>query len=150
MPSPDEMRAAALKYFSCFATADVDGIMSLFAEDAVVEDPIGAPPQQGAAAIRKFFESGFAYVGGRILFEPEGAVRVAGNYAACAAIAICDRASPPFRMETLDVWTFDESGKFASMKAFYGPTNIHSLGDGEDAAEAVGRTQAFVDSLSRS
>lgn len=148
MPSPEQMRAAALKYFSCFATADVEGIVGLFAADAVVEDPVGSTPQKGTEALRKFFSSGFAHVGGGFRFEPEGAVRVAGDAVACAAIATCEKADPPFRMETLDVWTFDAAGKFTSMKAYYGPTNIHSL-TGGSSEEAANRTKAFVDSLSR-
>ncbi len=146
MPSADEMRAAALKYFSCFAAADLDGIVGLFAEDAVVEDPVGGPAHKGSAAIRKFFEAGFAHVGGGFTFEPEGAVRVAeaGHAAACAAVATVENANPPFRMETLDVWTFNEAGKFSSMKAYYGPTNVHSLsGDANAAAEAAKRAESF-------
>lgn len=145
MPDPDQMRAAALKYFASFATADVDTIVSLFAEDAVVEDPIGSPPQRGHAALRAFFQAGFDHVGGGFRFEPEGAVRIAGNHAACAAIATVERASPPFRMETLDVWSFDESGKFKTMTAYYGPTNIKAL-SGTDQ-EAADRAQSFIQSL---
>ena len=146
MPSPEQMRAAALKYFSCFAAADVDGIVALFAEDAVVEDPVGGTPQRGLAAIRKFFESGFVHVGGGFSFVPEGNVRVAERAVACAAVATVERADPPFRMETLDVWTVGEDGKFTSMKAYYGPTNVHSLsGDADAAAEAARKAQSFVD-----
>ena len=148
MPDPDKMREAALKYFSSFAAADVDAIVSLFAEDAVVEDPVGSTPQRGIAAIRNFFESGFKHVGGGFRFEPEGNVRVAERAVACAAVATVERADPPFRMETLDVWTVGDDGKFTSMKAYYGPTNVHALsGDAASAAKAAANAKSFTDKL---
>ena len=148
MPTPEQMRDAMLTYFAAFATADVDSIVGLFADDAVVEDPVGGTRIEGAAALRKFFGGGFDLVGGAYRFEPQGAVRIAGNHAACAAIATCDKAAPPFRIETMDVMEFNEDGKFASMKAYWGPTNLHSLsGDASQGAEAASLAQGFLKSL---
>jgi steroid delta-isomerase len=143
------MRAAVLKYFASFATADVEAIASLFANDAVIQDPIDGPPIKGRDAIRNFFTSGFAYVGGPYEFVPEGAVRIAGNFAACAAIATCDKANPPFRLDTLDVMEFDADGKIVSMKAYWGPANMQTLGAGDPAAaaDAAQRAKAFVASM---
>jgi steroid delta-isomerase len=146
MPTPEQMRDAVLAYFACFASADVEAIVGLFAEDAVVEDPVDGARIVGRDAIRAFFTSGFAFVGGAYRFEPEGAVRIAGRHAACAAIAICDKADPPFRLETIDVMTFDESGKFAGMKAYWSPVNMRSL-SGDDPGAAASRVQNFMQSL---
>jgi steroid delta-isomerase len=148
MPTPEQMRDAVLKYFASFETADVDSIASLFADDAVVEDPIGGARMEGIAAIRSFYTGGFAFTRGGYSFVPEGAVRIAGNHAACAAIATCDNVDQPFRLEALDVMTFDEAGKFVSMKAYWGPFNMQSLsGDPAAGAEAAARSQEFLKSL---
>ena len=149
MPTPDHMRAAVLKYFASFATADVDSIVGLFAENAVIRDPIDGPPMKGREAIRNFFSSGFDYVGGAYDFVPEGAVRIAGNFAACAAIATCDKATPPFQLDTLDVMEFGADGKIVSMKAYWGPANMQTLGAGDpaEAADAAERAKAFVASM---
>lgn len=148
MVDADQMRDAALKYFASFASADVESIVSLFAENATIEDPVGGPPVSGHDGIRQFFSGGFAFIGGGYTFAPEGAVRIAGNHAAVAAIATCDKADPPFWLETLDVFEFDDAGKIVSMKAYWGPTNMHSLsGDPEAARRAAERAQGFVDSL---
>jgi steroid Delta-isomerase len=147
MPSPEHMRDAVLTYFASFETADVDRIVALFADDAVVEDPIGGARMEGIKAIRAFFTGGFDYVGGGYRFVPEGKVRVAANHAACAAIATCDKADPPFRLETLDVMTFDEAGKIAAMKAYWGPLNMTSLSEGGSGAEAAEKANAFLKSL---
>ena len=148
MPTPERMRDAELKYFASFATADVEAIVGLFAEDAVVEDSIGGARMEGAATLRAFFGGGFEYVGGGYSFAPEGSVRVAGNHAACAAIATCDKADPPFRLDTLDVMTFNEAGKIIVMKAYWGPTNMQSLSsDASDGATAAGRAMDFLKTL---
>ncbi|MDB5393290.1 MAG: 3-ketosteroid 5-isomerase [Rhodospirillales bacterium] len=150
MPTPEDMREAVLKYFASFATADLDAIVGLFADDAVLEDPVDGARMEGIGALRKFFGGGFDYVGGGYSFEPEGAVRIAGKHAACAAIATCDKADPPFRLETLDVMTFNEAGKIVDMKAYWGPANMRSLtGDAKTGAEATGKAQDFLKSLGR-
>jgi steroid delta-isomerase len=146
-PTPEHMRDAVLTYFASFATADVDAIVALFAENAVVEDPIGGARMEGLAAIRAFFKGGFDYVGGGYSFVPEGNVRVAANHAACAAIATCDKADPPFRLETLDVMTFDEAGKIVGMKAYWGPANMTPLAEGASGAEAAAKADLFLKSL---
>jgi steroid delta-isomerase len=147
VPSPDHMRDVVLKYFASFADADVEAIVGLFAEDAVVEDPVDGTPLVGAEAVRRFFTSGFDYVGGGYSFVPEGSVRIAGSHhAACAAIATCDKADPPFRLETMDVMEFNDAGKIISMKAYWGPANMQTL-SGDGGAEAAERAKAFVKSL---
>jgi len=148
MPTPEHMRDAVLKYFASFATADVESILDLFADDALVEDPIGGTRLEGKEALRRFFGGGFEFTGGPYQFVPEGAVRIAGNHAACAAIATCDKADPPFRIETLDVMTFNEAGKFTSMMAYWGPINMQALsGDAAAGAEAASRALNFVKSI---
>ena len=92
MPTPEHMRDAVLTYFASFANADVETIVGLFADNAVVEDPIGHARMEGIAAIRGFFAGWLRdYVGGGYSFVPEGNVRIAANHAACAAIATCDQ-----------------------------------------------------------
>ncbi len=148
MPTPEHMRDAVLKYFASFASADVDAIVSLFAADAVVEDPIDGARVEGIDAIRKFFTGGFEFVGGGYSFEPDGNVRIAGRHAACAAIATCENANPPFRLETLDVMTFNEAGRIVAMKAYWGPANMQSLsGEADGGSVAANRSMEFLKSL---
>lgn len=128
MPTAQHIRSAIHAYFDCFSRRDIDGIVALFAADAWIEDPVGQPRTQGTAALREFFSKGFEQSGG-IALQAEGAVRIAGNIGACAAIGICANATPPFRFETLDVMTFDENGRIISMLAYWGESNFHPLDD---------------------
>lgn len=126
-PDPECVRSVFAAYAHHLSTGDADGLAALFAPGGVLEDPIGTPPHVGREAIRRFFQAGFDQTGGRILFEPEGAVRVRGPHAACAFVATCDKAQPPFKVETLDVARFDAGGRIVSMIAILGPSNFHLL-----------------------
>jgi len=124
--SAEHIRTTILRYFECFDAGDVDGIVELFAPDAFIEDPVGAPRIQGHDALRAFYRAGQEQTGG-IAMKPEGAVRIAGNVGACAALGYCERANPPFYFETLDVMTFGADGRIISMLAYWGPDNHHPL-----------------------
>jgi steroid Delta-isomerase len=126
-PDPERIRAVFAAYARCLSYGDAEGLASLFAPGGALEDPIGTPPHVGREAIRRFFQAGFDQTGGRILFEPEGAIRIRGPHAACAFIATCDKAQPPFKVETLDVARFDSEGQIVSMTAVLGPANFHPL-----------------------
>jgi steroid delta-isomerase len=149
MPTPEHMRDVMLRYFGSFAAADIDAIVALFADNAVVEDPVDGTRIEGIDAIRNFFAGGFEFVGGGYRLEAEGNVRVSANRAACAAIANCDNANPPFRLETLDVMTFDAAGKVVEMKAYWGAFNMQSLAEGTTGAEAAEKANAFLKSLGK-
>lgn len=129
MRAAEQMRDAVLAYARYFGERNVDGILSLFSPDGVLEDPVGQPAYVGRDAMRGFFERGFEVVGGEMHMRPEGEVRVADNHAACGMIVTCPKAAEPFWVATLDVFTFNEHGLFSEMKAFWGPGNFHPLGD---------------------
>jgi steroid Delta-isomerase len=126
-PDPECIRGVFAAYARHLATGDAEGLAGLFAPDGSLEDPIGSPPHVGREAIRRFFQAGFDQTGGRILFEAEGAIRIRGPHAACAFIATCDKAQPPFKVETLDLARFDSAGRIVSMIAVLGPSNFHLL-----------------------
>ena len=126
-PSPDLIRSVIARYAHCLSNGDIEGLAALFAPDASFEDPIGTPPYIGPEGAREFFSAALRQTGGRILFEPEGAVRIRGAHAACAFIATCDRIEPPFVTETLDIFRFDAKGRIVSLVAIWGETNARPL-----------------------
>lgn len=122
--SPDHIRHVFSHYGAMQSAGNIDGILALFAEDAVVRDPANAPEQHGKAALRTFFETGKAASGGAIQMSLEGAVRIAGNEAAAAYIVRTLNSDPVFRVETMDVMTFGEDGLITQMIAYWGPENF--------------------------
>lgn len=125
-PTPDHIRAVFQRYFAAFEKNDLEGIVSLFAPDAVVEDPVGTPPHVGRDAIRAFFAAGFEATGHNMKMAADGAVRVTeSGVGACAVI--CTVPGLKSQVETLDVMTFTEDGLIRTMHAYFGPTNYRPL-----------------------
>lgn len=126
-PSADHIRWVFEQYGARMSKGDTDGIVELFAADAYIEDPVGSGKQVGHAALRKFYQGGFDAMGGPLEMKLEGAVRVSGSYGAAAYIVKTLNHTEPFRVETLDVMTFNDEGKITSMLAYWGPSNISPL-----------------------
>ncbi|AZI35571.1 delta(5)-3-ketosteroid isomerase [Caenibius tardaugens NBRC 16725] len=116
------------RYGEAHSAGDVDAILALFADDAVVRDPANAPEHRGKSALRAFFEAGIEASGGPIAMTLEGNVRIAGNEGAAAYIVRTINSSPVFRVDTLDVMTFNEQGLIAQMIAYWGPENFQQEG----------------------
>ncbi|MGW0043512.1 nuclear transport factor 2 family protein [Rhodococcus sp. NPDC003348] len=55
MPNRDEVRSAVETYVKLLAVHDTDGLMELFAADAVQHEPVGVRTNRGHDEIRAFF-----------------------------------------------------------------------------------------------
>lgn len=122
--SPAHIRDVFVRYGAAHTAGDVDRILALFSEDAVLRDPANAPEHRGKPAMRTFFEAGIEASGGPIEMTLEGDVRIAGNEGAAAYIVRTVSSSPVFRVATLDVMTFDADGLITQMVAYWGPDNF--------------------------
>lgn len=111
-------------YVDNITAGDLDAVVNLFAEDAVVEDPVGSEPHAGHAALRKFYQAACESVSKMTL---EGNVRVCSNFGACAMLASPKGAEDSLVIETLDVMEFNDEGKITSMRAFWGERNMRAL-----------------------
>jgi steroid delta-isomerase len=106
-------------YVDAVGGDDVDTVLALFTEDAVVEDPVGTTPNAGSEALRAFYQIAVDNVEH---MELEGNVRVCGNWGAAAM-----RAKPKgvdMVMETLDVMEFNNDGLIVRMTAYWGDSNM--------------------------
>lgn len=116
----EHVRDVFRRYCELVTAGDFDAIARLYAEDAVVEDPVGSSPHRGRDAIREFYRAS----AGSVRLELEGRVRTAGNEGAAAMIAR-PVADPSLRVETLDVMTFGDDGLVTSMRAWWSADTIH-------------------------
>lgn len=133
MSSESEMRAAVQAYFDLFNAEDAQGLTALFADDAVIIDPVGTDPKIGIESIAAFYQ--MAVQGGTRL-ELMGPIRVAADHAAFAfrvhvkgikaenkAVDV-DLPTGAMTIDVIDVFTFNEDNKITNMKAYWGPSNI--------------------------
>ena len=120
MTLTEKITKAVHKYLSSFEKKDLDGIMSLYAEDCWIEDPVGSERKVGREALREFYALGVD-MGVRMTLESE--IRIAGNEAAFAFRLEADTPEGRLSVRPIDVMVFDDEGKVRSMRAYFGPTN---------------------------
>ena len=121
MSSPDHIRSVYSRYVDLVSVGDSAAVAALYAKDATLEDPIGAPIQRGREAIQKFY----AASAGAVKLALSGPVRVSGREAAAPMIATLQGAdSRRAYIDIIDVMTFDEDGLITSMRAFWSPDAI--------------------------
>jgi steroid delta-isomerase len=119
--SLDELITNAVKtYLSSFEEKDVDGILSVFADDCWIEDPVGSERKVGREALREFYQVG-VNIGAKMTLESE--IRIAGNEAAFAFRLEAVLPNGTLTVRPIDVMVFDDQGKVTSMRAYFGPTN---------------------------
>jgi ketosteroid isomerase-like protein len=115
---------AAVEAYALAATESrYDDVADLFAEDAELRDPYDGPIIRGREAIREFFRGGVDMID---CLGVAGPVRVTADarIAAAPMKAEVTIEGASLEMDTIDVFFFDESGRFSAMHAFYGPTNV--------------------------
>jgi steroid delta-isomerase len=122
--SEEHIAAVMQQYVDAISAGDLDAIVALYSEDAVVEDPVGSDPHRGHAAIREFYKMGVASLDKMVL---EGKVRARERWGACAMLAYPKGAEGKMVIETIDVMVFDDEGKIVSMTAYWGNGNIRTL-----------------------
>jgi steroid delta-isomerase len=112
------MEQAARAYLVSYLTADIEGRAALFAEDAIFEDPVGAPPMRGLPAIVKFWEGAreirwwaahdvrrVVVCGNEVMLHFVSTMRVPGLKQAA--------------MEVFEQQVFNEAGKIAHVRVFF-------------------------------
>jgi steroid delta-isomerase len=129
-----KMKQAMQAYIDAFNRVDPDGIVALYADDAPVEDPVGSPLKSGRKAIAEFYA--YAIKSGAKL---KLAAPIRGSHGNSAAMAFDVELNMPHKdgagdktaravIRVIDVMTFNDDGKFTSMRAFWGPSDMEVLG----------------------
>ncbi len=116
MIDANQIRKLYERYPEMVTKGDVEGIVALYADDATIEDPIGAPPHRGTDAIRKFYQA----AAGSVTMKRVGPVHVAGREAATPLkVLIGPEGGPRQVLDIISVMAFRDDGKIASMRAFW-------------------------------
>lgn len=116
------MKQAMQAYIDLYNRDDLEGVVGLYADDATVEDPVGTPVKSGKAAIRDFYKYAMT-TGARLsLAAPIRASH--GTSAAMAFDVTLNYQGSAMVIRVIDVMTFDARGKFSSMRAYWGPSDM--------------------------
>lgn len=122
-PSPEAIRNTVESYIKFVGSGTADEILSLFAEGATVEDPVGTDVRSTEASLREFYG----------ILEPLKqetellTLRIAGNTAAFHFRVLTDFGDNKFELSPIDVMTFDEDAKITSMRAVWSGEDMVTL-----------------------
>lgn len=117
------MRAAVEAYAAAHTAGDIDAIAALFAPDAVVADPVDQPEMVGRDAVRDFFAGTHQGVEGFEL-RITGPIRAVGSFAAVPLQAETTMGGTTLLIDIIDVFTFDDDGLIADMRAYWTASDI--------------------------
>lgn len=119
-PTPEAIRETIAAYVDAVASGTVDDIIALYAPGATVEDPVGSEVRSDEASLREFY----GVVAPLKQIGEVLTVRVAGDSAAFHFRLVTEVEDQKFEISPIDVMTFDDDGKIASMRAFWGPEDM--------------------------
>ncbi len=120
MSSPEDNAKTVNRYLELAAEGKVDDIVELYAVDGTVEDPVGGEVHIGREAIRGFYSMIPAGDNATEMFT----LRSLGQEAAFYWALTIELGGSRVSIEIISTMTFNDDGKIASMKAYWGPENI--------------------------
>jgi steroid delta-isomerase len=120
MPSPEAVTQTVNRYLALVATGTAEDVLTLYAADATVEDPIGSDLRRGHDAIREFY-AGFQ---GAKKQTELAELRVAGSEAAFLWHLRLDAGDSRTQISPISMMAFDEDAKITSMRAFWSPSDV--------------------------
>jgi steroid delta-isomerase len=123
MVTPQHVEHVVRTYCRAESAKDRESWLSLFAADAVHEDPVGAPVNRGVEAIGEFFDAG----AGRMdldLHATSAPIVVGDEALVFLAVHVGHGAERLVLAPIVDHMVFDDAGRIASLRAFFDPAGI--------------------------
>lgn len=118
--SNEVIRTNVQRYLDLVATGTAEEIVSLYAPDATLEDPVGSELKVGHDAIREFYAS-FVQMKKETRLVT---LRTCAGHAAFHFEIVTDAGEMKYRMAPLEVMTFDDEGLVTSMRAFWSDEDL--------------------------
>jgi steroid delta-isomerase len=114
----DRIEATIRSYSSAWAMRDRAQWLAAFRDDATQEDPIGGVVRRGHDAIGAFFDDGVRHWSDGLTITPER-IYVLGHEAAMVWRIDASRPGEAIEFEGIDVFTFDEDARIATVRAYW-------------------------------
>lgn len=120
MTSVDDRRRTIDRYLEALRNGDADGIVGLFAADAVIEDPVGSGPRRGHGQIGEFY----AQIAGSSSKVELLTLRQAGDSAAFHFRTERSLGAKTMTIEAIEVMDFDQDNLIAGMRAYWDKSDV--------------------------
>ncbi|KAK9695957.1 hypothetical protein K7432_012720 [Basidiobolus ranarum] len=115
----DKMKNCLQEYVDGLNACEPTRILQLFADDAVVHDPVGNEPLTDRQQITGFFENAGKTVKSVSIISP-----ITGSFAKSAAMTIKIELNNGETITSIDVMEFNDQYKITTMKAYWGSSDL--------------------------
>ncbi|MFD3810076.1 nuclear transport factor 2 family protein [Rhodococcus sp. NPDC058639] len=122
IPGPDRIRATVAEYLRRIEASSAAGIADLYTDTATVEDPVGSDVRTGRDEILPLY-AGLEHSRNSTQLLT---LRIAGNEAAFHFRVTSEVDGTEYVFEPIDVMTFADDGRIASMRAFWSASDTRS------------------------
>lgn len=116
----EQAEATVRRYLELVSTGTAAEIAALYAEDAVLEDPVGSAPLHGREAIQAFY----ANIEPMKVTTSLTTIRLAGNEAAFLFHLETDTGAGVAVMDPLEMMVFNDDGLITTMRAWWGDKDM--------------------------
>ncbi|WP_067467664.1 nuclear transport factor 2 family protein [Actinomadura macra] len=121
MPDEAARKRMPVEYARRLNEGDVDGVLDLFTDDVVFEDPVGQPPLVGREALRRHIELA---VSARVYETPARPVTSMDDRFVVTQTTVELQAPTPMTFNIIGVVEVDEDGRGRHVRAFWGMTDM--------------------------
>lgn len=116
--TPEQIEAVIEDAFAGLVSFDVQRVVNNFSADAVLEDPVGTPPMQGAQAITAYLETFPTLFNQLKLYSLD--IKVRGNEAAVKwRIRFTTKTGNVFFLEGIGFFKLNQQGKIELEREFF-------------------------------
>jgi steroid Delta-isomerase len=116
--NPEQKEAVIEEVFARLAAFDAQGVVNHFADDAVVEDPVGTPPIQGKPAITAYLQT-FPTLFNKIKVHSLDVTVCGQEVAVKWRLRFKTKTGNVFFLDGVGIFKFNEEGKITSEREFF-------------------------------
>lgn len=121
MVNQEKAQAIVDTYLSGLVDGELDTVLALYADDAVVEDPVGSEPFVGKAVLTDFYAKAVDMV---VAAKCHGPVRTANNEIAFSFEIHALFEGQKSKIDIIDHFVLNDDHKIISMRAFWSDANM--------------------------
>ncbi len=121
--TPEQVQQGVDRWFVGINAMDVTQYLAACADDAILYDPVGAPPLESEEARRQFYE-GVTALFERVSAVPENTYIVGNDAAVNWTIRATAKNGKTVEFGGIDVLTFNDEGRVKGQMSFWDPTAL--------------------------
>lgn len=125
MPTREQIEQAMKTHFEAYNARDRARWIANFADDIVLEDPVGGPIKTGTQALALSWENSFKE-GHSWTLEPL-LVQIVQNHAACHVRNHGSIDGAPLELDSIEIYTINDAGRISYIQTYFTPPEGRTL-----------------------